>query len=99
MSGSSQEPLPIRLPASSVKPLTPLLDNVEPLMAGFEARSMLRAAPALFWKVLFVRVGLLVWMRTPFVLDLRTRLLVRLTLPPLMRIAAEEPAPPLRTSM
>ena len=47
-SGSFQNPFPTSVPLSSTKALEPLFVTVTPLIAGFEAKSMLIAATLLF---------------------------------------------------
>src|SRR5207253_10997968 len=76
MSGSSQRRAPLSVPASSARPLTPLLLRLTPRIVGSEARSILTAAPKLSLKVLPVSVGVLVWMRMQSGLQLLMVLLV-----------------------
>src|SRR5712691_4606192 len=100
MSGSSHRRAPLRVPASSARALTTLLLRLTPRIVGSEARSMLIAAPELFWKVLPVTmevlgsVGLLVWIRSPAALELRTTLLVRDSSALLTTTSAADSAPP-----
>src|SRR5437870_2172148 len=98
MAGLSQTLLAGKLPASRLMPLMVLPLTVTLLIAGCDARSLLIAAPWLFWKVSPVSVGLLDKRRKALALALRIRLLVKASGAPLTINAPATLLPPAKRS-